>query len=232
MKTAIAIRHVHFEDLGTLEPLLQSRGYQITYVHGPTEDLSRSSISAADLVVVLGGPVGAYEHDSYPFLQAEIELLQSRVRSRRPLVGICLGAQLIARALGCKVYPMSTQEIGFKPLQLTTEGKTSVLAPLAETPVLHWHGDQFDIPPGGKCLASTETCAHQAFAVDRHILGLQFHLETNLSELESWLVGHACELRQAGVKPETLRSQVADLTSALPALSTSVFSRWLDELER
>lgn len=231
MKTAIAIRHVHFENLGTLGTLLESRGYQIRYVNGARDDLTPSWIADADLVVVLGGPVGAHEDDRYPFIRGEIELLQLRVRSGRPLVGICLGAQLIARAFGCKVYPMGTQEIGFHAVHLTAEGSKSVLAPLASSPVLHWHGDQFDIPPNGVCLARTDLCPHQAFAVGRHILGLQFHLEADPLDIESWLVGHACELHQAGVEPEMLRAKAQELTHALPTASHAVFSRWLDELE-
>ncbi len=229
--TAIAIRHLHFEDLGTLEPLLQSRGYAVRYVDAPTEDLRAPHIADADLLVVLGGPIGAFDEDAYPLLADELALVRRRLGSQQPLLGICLGAQLIARALGAPVAPMGVKEIGFAPLALTAAGHDSPLAALGGVPVLHWHGDQFGIPPGAQCLAGTATCPHQGFAVGPQVLGLQCHLEADPRTLERWLVGHACELAQAGVDPRTLRAEAQALQARLPAAAGAVFTRWLDGLE-
>lgn len=232
MKTAVAIRHVHFEDMGTLEPLLHQRGFAVRYFDAGVERLDSAQIQTqmakADLLVVLGGPIGAFDEETYPFLTQELELIQQRIEARRPLLGICLGAQLMARALGAKVAPMGWKEIGFSQLTLTAAGRDSVLAALPpETQVLHWHGDQFGIPDGLESLAGTELCPHQAFALENFGLGLQFHLETDTDRLESWLIGHAAELGQAGVDPRVLRAQATEHGAALKRAAAAVFNRWL-----
>lgn len=231
MKTAIAIRHLHFEDLGTLESLLEARGYIVRYVDAAADDLRTLDVSSADLLVVLGGPIGAFDDDVYSFITNELALVRQRLDSLRPMIGVCLGAQLIARALGARVDAMGVKEIGFAPLTLTQEGEASPLAALGDTPVLHWHGDQFDIPPGAVRLAGTEVCAHQAFAFGHHVLGLQCHLEADPHKIERWLVGHACELAQAGIDPHALRTHASALQMRLPLAAQAVFTRWLDGIE-
>lgn len=170
MKTAIALRHLHFEDLGTLEPLLVARGYAVRYLDAPIDDLYAVDMAAADLLVVLGGPIGAFDDHIYPFLRDELAVVLQWLASGRPLLGICLGAQLIARALGASVVSMGVKEIGFAPLTLTQKGEGSPLAALGQTPVLHWHGDHFGIPDGATRLAGTQTCANQAFSIGRNVL--------------------------------------------------------------
>lgn len=130
MKTALALRHIHFEDLGTLEPLLRERGFDVRYLDPAADDLAREEAAASDLLIALGGPIGAFDERAYPFLADELRLLERRLASGRPLLGICLGAQLIARLLGAAVTPMGFKEIGFGALTLTDAGRRSVLAPL------------------------------------------------------------------------------------------------------
>lgn len=231
MKSAIAIRHIHFEDLGTLEPLLYERGYTVQYVDATVEDLAALDAQTPDLLVALGGPIGACDENAYPFLADELALVQRRLASKRPILGICLGAQLIARILGAAVYALGNKEIGFGPLTLTSEGRASVLAPLDDTPVLHWHGDQFDIPPGAARLAGTAIGANQAFTQGPGVLGLQFHLEVDTRLMERWLVGHACELAQAAIDPRTLRAQAREHEAKLSVAARSVFTAWLDGIE-
>ena len=231
MKTAIAIRHVCFEDLGTLEPLLQTRGYTVRYVDAAVDDLHALDVASPDLMIVLGGPIGAFDDALYPFITAEMALVRQRLDSRRPLLGICLGAQMIARALGARVGSMGVKEIGYVPLTLTPEGEASPLAALGRVPVLHWHGDQFDIPAGAVRLAGTDVCPHQAFALGRHVLALQCHLEADVQQIEHWLVGHACELSQAGLDPRELRTQAHALQPSLSAAAQAVFGDWLDRAE-
>ncbi|HAJ13119.1 MAG TPA: glutamine amidotransferase, partial [Comamonadaceae bacterium] len=194
--------------------------------------LPDSTGAAPDLLVVLGGPIGAFEESDYPFLTDTLALLQHRLARRQPVLGICLGAQLMARALGAGVAPMGHKEIGFGPLALTPAGQQSVLAPLgAGVPVLHWHGDQFEIPVGANRLAGTALCPHQAFAVGSHALALQFHLEADLARIEQWLVGHAGELATAGIAPQLLRAGAQAHGMALAQAARAVFSAWLDGID-
>src|SRR5262249_51014029 len=121
---------------------------------------------------------GVYDSEEYPFLLDELELLRACLQQRLPTVGICLGAQLLASALGARVYPGPHKEIGWSPLSLTEAGAAGPLVALgAGLPVLHWHGDSFDLPAGATLLASTALYRHQAFALGPTILGLQFHPE-------------------------------------------------------
>jgi GMP synthase (glutamine-hydrolysing) len=228
MKSAFAVRHIHFEDLGVLEPFLRERGYEVRYLDAGVDDLAGVDPASPDLVVVLGAPIGAGDEEIYPFLADELSLVRDRLDVRRPLLGICLGAQLIARVLGAEVKPMGVKEIGFSSLTLTEQGKASPLAALGTAPVLHWHGDQFGIPPGATRLAYTDVCANQAFAMGRAVLGLQFHLEADPVKIERWLLGHACELGQAGVDPREIRRQAREFGPALSAAASEVIGEWLD----
>ena len=231
MKTAIAIRHLDFEDLGTLEPLLAARGYDVRYLDAATDDLQTVDTASADLLVVLGGPIGAFDDAIYPFIGDELAVVLQGLESGRPLVGIFLGAQLIARALGAGVASMGVKEIGFAPLTLASEGEASPLGALGKVPVLHWHGDRFELPAGSRLLAGTEACAQQAFALGDAVLGLQFHLEADADRIERWLVGHCCELGQAGIDPRMLRAQAQRHGAALKAGARRAIGDWLDRLE-
>jgi GMP synthase (glutamine-hydrolysing) len=180
-KEAIVIRHVYFEGLGSFESVLEDHDVVIRYVEAGIDHITSIDPETADLLIVLGGPIGACEDDNYPFLKHELGLLRQRLAAGRPTLGICLGAQMIARALGARVYPAPRKEIGWSRLILTDAGRKSPLRHL-ETPVLHWHGDTFDLPEGATALASTETCVNQAFSIGSNLLALQFHPEVRLPE--------------------------------------------------
>ncbi len=231
MKTAIALRHVHFEDLGLLGDVLTSSGYQVEYREAAMDHLDPRELRNADLLVVLGGPIGVYEDDVYTFLSDEIAAVSARLEAEMPVLGICLGAQIMARAAGKRVYPSGVKEIGWAPLTLTEAGRRSALGPLGRLPVLHWHGDTFDLPDGAELLASTEAVRHQAFAIGRHALGLQFHLEAQPGQLERWYIGHACEIAgSSGIDVPSLRKQAAQAAPALSSAARRVFAQWLANL--
>jgi GMP synthase (glutamine-hydrolysing) len=226
---AIAIRHVAFEDLGLLAPILADAGFAVAYRDAPIADLGEPAIAAADLLIVLGGPIGVYEAAAYPFLTREIALLERRMRDGRPTLGICLGAQLMAKALGARVYAGPVKEIGWSPVTLTDAGRASCLAPLgaANAPVLHWHGDTFDLPAGAVRLASTAASENQAFAHGAHALALQFHAEAEPDGLEYWYVGHAVELAAAGIPVPGLRATTRALAEGVRARARAIFAAWL-----
>jgi GMP synthase (glutamine-hydrolysing) len=230
--SAIALRHVAFEDLGLLAPVLEREGWDIAYREASMDSLDDASLRDAELLVVLGGPIGVYEADSYPFLAAEIALIEQRLSRNLPVLGICLGAQLMARALGARVYPGPVKEIGWGRVELTGEGAASCLSPLQgdDAAVLHWHGDTFDLPDTAQRLASNQHYQNQAFAHGRNALALQFHLEADPHGLEQWYVGHAAELGHAKMSVAALRAETAKLAPSRAALADRVFSRWLREL--
>jgi GMP synthase (glutamine-hydrolysing) len=232
MRRVVAIRHVPFEDLDGFAAALEARDYRIEYREAPVDDLGAADLAAADLLVVLGGPIGAYEDGAYPFLKDELALIERRLARRQPVLGICLGAQLVARALGARVFPGDGKEIGWGPLDLTPAGRDSCLGRLAaETAVLHWHGDTFDLPAGAQHLAATPRYRNQAFAWGWHGLALQFHLEATASGLERWYVGHAAEIAATpGIDVPGLRAAAARHAPPLLPQARAALEAWLDGL--
>jgi GMP synthase (glutamine-hydrolysing) len=230
--TALAIRHVQFEDLGSLEPVLLNAGYQVRYADCGLDDISALDALAPDLVVVLGGPIGAYEDDLYPVLKDELRLVETRLRAERPTLGICLGAQLLARALGARVYPTGVKEIGWAPVTLSPAGCESPFRHLGEdnTAVLHWHGDSFDLPRGATLLASSTICRNQAFSWGEHALGIQFHAEAVEAQLERWFIGHACEIAAARLSVNELRTDTARYAARLEIQARRCFDEWLKSI--
>jgi GMP synthase (glutamine-hydrolysing) len=229
-RSVVAVRHVLFEDLGILAPLLTERGYSIRYLDAGVDLVGAATLSSADLVIVLGGPIGVYDTDRYPFLADERAAIGMRLGLDKPTLGICLGAQLMAQALGAEVTSTGHAEIGYSLLTLTDQGRASVLASLESVPVLHWHGDEFDIPPGASRLAETPGFPNQAFSIGSRILGLQFHLEAEPTQIERWLIGHAHELAAHQIDPRTIRRDTGQFGQNLARAARTVFTVWLDQL--
>jgi GMP synthase (glutamine-hydrolysing) len=227
MKQALAIRHVHFEDLGTFGPVIEDHGYRVRYVDAGLDDLGALDVVAPDLVAILGGPIGAYEEDKYPFLETELALVARRLESGRAILGLCLGAQLMARSMGAEVRPGPAKEIGWGPLTLTEAGQAGPLRHLGSEPVMHWHGDVFDLPSGAACLASTGICPNQAFSRGPAVLGCQFHPEAGADGFERWLIGHAAEIASAGLSPNVLRRETEMYGQAAAERGRKVIAEWL-----
>jgi GMP synthase (glutamine-hydrolysing) len=187
---------------------------------------------SCDLLIVLGGPISVYDQQPYPFLTGEIACIARRLAQRKPILGICLGAQLMAAALGARVYPGSRgAEIGWSPLAPAPNANPPAwFAPLLAPglSVFHWHGDTFDLPSNSPPLAQTQLYPNQAFAIDNFALGLQFHPEVTAEGLERWYVGHACELHQAAISAANLRSAARKHAAALEEASVRFFNLWLD----
>ncbi|MGO8737573.1 glutamine amidotransferase [Rhodoblastus sp.] len=227
-RSCLVIRHVAFEDLGVLGTLLPELGFEIRYFEAGIGPFPVEDMLNCDLLIVLGGPIGVYEVEAYPWLVDETMAIGERLREQKPTLGICLGAQLMAASLGARVGPGPAREIGYAPLSLTPTGLNSVLAPLNGQPVLHWHGDNFDLPRGSVRLAFTDACPNQAFAIGSFALGLQFHVEVAPETIESWLIGHAVELSAAKIRPASLRKQAAQFGPPTAALGAEMVSAWLE----
>ena len=224
----IALYHVRFEDLGAFAQPLATAGYDIAYRHAGAAPLTIEEWRDTDLIVILGGPIGVADVASYPWLADEIDGIALRLANRQPTLGICLGAQLMAVALGGQVLASGGMEIGWSPLAIAPGA--GPLDALRGVPVLHWHGD--NIVPGAALLAEahTEPTPCQAFRIGSHALGLQCHVEFDPAMLEEWLTGHAVELRQAGVDLAQLRADTRQHGPRLVQAGQALLQDWLREL--
>lgn len=228
-RSTAVIQHSAFEDIGIFGEVIQNKGWNVSVYKAGIDDLS-NAYEEADLTIILGGPIGAYETDRYPFLIDELYGLEKRLAANHPTLGICLGAQLIATALGACVYPGAHKEIGWGKILLTPHGQTTCIAHLADTEVLHWHGDTFELPDGAERLASTAHYENQAFSFGNNILAMQFHPEIEGNHIEHWLIGHTCELTKSGIDIPRLRERSYALSPHLRSVGTGLFCDWLDDL--
>jgi GMP synthase (glutamine-hydrolysing) len=223
---AFVIQHLHFENLGNLQPALLDAGYSVEYFDAVNpEHLDKIETTVCDLLIILGGPIGVYEEDSYPFLTQEKRIIKKRIEKKQPLIGICLGAQLIASTLGAKVYPGDTKEIGWKTITSTSDIEFSSLN---QQRVLHWHGDTFDLPEGAERIFSSELYPNQGFTYGENVLALQFHIEVQPHRIEEWLVGHACEI--SSLKTESVKKIRHDTQTYAPllqGLAKGMWTKWL-----
>jgi GMP synthase (glutamine-hydrolysing) len=213
--------------------VLGERGRRVRYV-----DVGSSRVEVLDalepsLLVVLGGPLSVYDDAQYPTIAPLAALVKQRIDATLPILGICLGAQFIARALGARVYPAAQVELGWSPLTLTDAGRASPLRHLdgATTSMLHWHGDTFDLPGGAIHLASTPACRHQAFSWGQHVLALQCHPEIRADRFEPWLIANAGEIASTpGIDARQLRDDTAQHGPTLEIAARTMFGEWLDSV--
>lgn len=232
MKRALVIRHVAHEGIAGYRAPLEAAGYVIDGAAACEPCLAKVDPLAPELLIVMGGPMGVYERDTHPWIDREIALIRRRIAAGLPTLGVCLGAQLIAAALGARVWKGPALEIGFAPVTLTDAGRTSPLAALEGVPMLHWHGDTFDVPAGARLLARTASY-DQAFAVGDHVLALQFHAEMGEdARFEHWLENDREQIAEAGLDAATLRADHLRHGPAAVAAGQAMLGGWLDRLER
>jgi len=174
---AHCFQHVAFEGLGSIEPWLENAGCEITrtlFFQSPV----LPNPDDTDALIIMGGPMGVHDEEQFPWLAAEKAFIGDFIRSGKPVLGICLGAQLIACSLGAEVYPGPGKEIGWFPIHGTTQAKDPEFTFPPSLEVFHWHGDTFDLPTGAVRLARSKGCQNQAFQLGKSVIALQFHLET------------------------------------------------------
>lgn len=227
MKTLLAVRHVPFEDLGSFAPVLARAGYSIRYADAPTADFAALGQQKWDLVAVMGGPIGVNDGADYPFIAPELKFMEARLKTGLPLLGVCLGGQFIAKALGAEVRRNTEIELGWKPLTLTEAGQHSALRHLTG-PVLHWHGEIFDLPQGALSLCNTDLTPHQGFSWGR-ALAMQFHPEVTAQGLEQWYVGNVSDIHGAHTTAAQLRRDAQAHASRLEVQGAAVLKDWLAE---
>ncbi len=201
-------QHVPFEGLGLIESWLRARGHEISFTRWWAGDVA-PDVDDYDWLIVMGGPMNVYQHRDYPWLVAEKAALCSAFSAGKRVLGVCLGAQLIADALGAKVMQNAEREIGWWPVRAVPPAEGAAGARYAFpafTHVLHWHGDTFSLPAGATPLATSAACANQAFAWGERVLGLQFHLEMDAGAVREIAEGCAEELNGGGawVQPAEL----------------------------
>ena len=186
----LVLQHIECEYLGTIEDYMRSRDMDYKYINlYAREDVPVDRLDEYEGIIVLGGPMNVYEEDKYPFLKDEDILLKKAIEKDMPVLGICLGAQLLAKAMGAKVTRGQKKEIGWYELNITEEGKRDrIFKEFPETmTVFQWHGDTFEIPHGASWLASSALFPHQAFRIKNNIYGLQFHLEVTEEMIREWV---------------------------------------------
>ncbi len=224
----LVFRHVPFESGGRLHDVIEPRGVSLEYVDLFRDGAAEPDVSAAAGLIFLGGPMSA--NDDLPYLRRELEIIRRAVEEDRPVLGICLGAQLVARAAGARVYRNPRKEIGWFDVRLTEAGLADPLfaGVSASETVFHWHGETFDLPRGAAWLAYSEHCRHQAFRIGRAVYGLQYHLEVTPAMIEQWCREDAnCgDVRDLDAPLDPRRNE-----KRLAELSEIVFGCWTNLLQ-
>ena len=183
------LQHVPFEDLGMMAPVLMKGGHQLSKTQF-FKSCTLPSVNDFDCLIVMGGPMGVNDESSYPWLYEEKKLIEQAVKHKKNILGICLGAQLIAQVMGANVYKNKYREIGWFDIETSKAINDTTLAGVfpQQTCVFHWHGDTFDIPKGAVHIAKSQACLNQGFVFGDHIIGFQFHLESTRQTVESLIL--------------------------------------------
>ncbi|HKY61975.1 MAG TPA: gamma-glutamyl-gamma-aminobutyrate hydrolase family protein [bacterium] len=198
-------QHVPHENLGSFERTLAEAGVEVRYIHSYREDLARLKLSEREGlsgVIVLGGPMSANDGEELPFIREELRLIEEAMKLELPFLGVCLGSQLLAKALGKRVYRGEAKEIGWYPLWMRPEAKQDPLFQdfPAKLEMFQWHGETFELPYGSTLLASSQLYLHQAFRYGKAAYGLQFHAEMTPEMIAEWEREGRAEIERAGLK--------------------------------
>ena len=225
----LVFRHVPHEGLGTLAPALKQAGFSHRYLETYKTPGPWPALKGFHGLIIMGGPMGVYEADKYPFLKRELAYIRQAIKLQKPVLGICLGSQLIARSLGARVYPNKLKEIGWYFVEPTAAGRRDKLfAGQSRRPyVFQWHGDTFDLPKRATRLATSPRCRNQAFRLGENVYALQFHLEVDGAMVRDWLSQPGAQKEAAAVAP----GQIARIRRGLPR-RTGRLKRWAAEFFR
>lgn len=237
MRRLLVCQHVPHELLGNLDPLFRASGFRIRYVNFGRDPRAKPRLDGYDGLVLLGGPMNVGETDRYPHIQTEVDLVRKAIDRDIPVLGICLGAQLIAAALGAKIEAASRKEIGWHDVSPTEVGEQDPLFRHFEPTerIFQWHGDTFAIPTGADHLASAPDCPNQAFRYGKKVYGLQFHLEVDEPMIERWL--QIPELREeissleGNLSPESILAETKLTIERSQVLAKNLFRTLIELFE-
>lgn len=228
MKTGLIVRHVPYEGIAGFREPIEAAGYELDRFDVTDPGFWELDLNAPDLVILMGGPMGVYELDTHPWIRCEIDRLAKRIAGGLPTLGVCLGAQMIAAAMGAEVHAGPVKEVGFHPVSLQGD---SPLRHVAGVPMLHWHGDTFELPEGAELLASSHAYPHQAFRRGPELLALQFHAEMGEdARFEAWLESGVDYAAQAGTSVQRLRDDHDLHGPAAVAAGRAMIAEWLARL--
>jgi GMP synthase (glutamine-hydrolysing) len=228
----LVIRHVEHEHIGTIAAAFERARLSYSYLDVFRGQSMPEDLSGYDGLIVMGGPMGVYEADRYPFLTAEMRLIRQAARASMPVLGICLGSQLIAGALGARVYPGPQKEIGWYPIEVVASQDDLVRDLPSRFLALHWHGDTFDLPPGAERLFRSQLYENQGFRFGRSIYAFQFHFEVTAVMIADWLDDKGCQSEIAavpGLRAAAIRLDTQRNIAQLERLSEQVFTRFLNQ---
>jgi GMP synthase (glutamine-hydrolysing) len=231
VKSALIIRHVPHEGVAGYRKPIEDAGYNVDRIDVTDPDFATLDLREPDLLIMMGGPMGVYEQDRHPWIACQLRRLKQRLEADRPTLGVCFGAQMMASALGAKVYLGPAKEVGFHTVQVHEHVADSPLRHVREVPVLHWHGDTFTRPEGVELLASTSLYEHQAFRRGRTQLALQFHAEMGEDpRFDAWIDQWPEAVVEAGGCPNALRSTHDELGPGAVAAGRAMIADWLAQL--
>lgn len=230
-KRALIIRHVPHEGIAGFRDPIERAGYLVDRIDVEDPRFSTLDLAEPDLLIMMGGPMGVYEQDRYPWIACQLRRLERRLDLGRPTLGVCFGAQMIAQALGGTVYAGPVREVGFHPVQVHSGVAGNPLRRIEETPLLHWHGDTFTLPSDVELLASSHVYENQAFRRGRNILALQFHAEMGLDpRFEAWIEAWPEAVAEAGHDGQSLRAAHDELGPPAVAAGQAMIAEWLEGL--
>lgn len=230
-KTALIIRHVPHEGVAGYRKPIEDAGYTIGRIDVDDPAFKTLDLREPDLLIMMGGPMGVYEQERYPWIACQKRRVAQRLEADRPTLGVCFGAQMMAAALGANVYAGPVKEVGFHPVTLRDIGAQSPLRHLQDVPVLHWHGDTFPLPDNVELLASSHLYDHQAFRRGKNILALQFHAEMGEDpRFQKWIEQWPESVIEAGGDEASLKA-AHDLHGPIAvAAGQAMISEWLTGL--
>ena len=236
MPRLLVFQHVAAEPLGTLDPLIRRRGHRIRFANFEREPDAVPSVDRYRGLIVLGGPMNVEDREHRRHLLTEMRAIERMLELGRPVLGICLGAQLLAHVLGAPVRRHHQAEIGWYPLHTTDAGRSdTVLSPLGESaPVFQWHRYSFDVPASATHLARTDGCEPQAFRYGDNAYGFQFHLEMDQPLIERWLANPTYRAELAGHEQDedAIRTRTGQHIAAMQERADAVFNGFLDLVGR